>query len=142
LQRADADLAKTVSSMLEWTTAVPHDKVRISVEGGWVTLMGTVEWAFQRDAAVDCVKSLVGVRGVINRIEVATRTTPEDVRTRIEAALQRRAHLDTKDIRVAVSDGTVTLTGEVDSLAERSTMENAAWFAPGVRRVVDNLTIR
>ena len=141
-QRTDADIAKAASSMLLWATRVPPDAVKISVEDGWVTLSGTVEWSFQRDAAADCVRSLLGVRGIVNRIGVAPKATPSDVKTHIEAALQRRAHLDTKHIGVAVTDGTVTLTGEVDSLTERTAMESAAWAAPGVRHVIDNLTIR
>lgn len=141
-QRTDADIAKAASSMLLWATRVPSDAVKVSVEDGWVTLSGSVEWSFQRDAAADCVRSLLGVRGIVNRISVDPKTTPSDVKTRIEAALQRRAHLDTKHIGVAVSGATVTLSGEVDSLTERTTMEGAAWAAPGVRHVVDNLTIR
>ena len=140
--RTDADLARTASSMLEWSTLVPPGTVKVSVEDGWVTLTGKVDWAFQRDAAIDCMNSLIGVKGVVNRVEVAAKASSGDVKTRIEAALQRRAHLDTKSIDVAVANGTVTLSGRVDSLAERSTMESAAWSAPGVKRVVDNLTIR
>jgi osmotically-inducible protein OsmY len=141
-ERTDADLAKSCSSMLEWSTLVPRDAVKVSVENGWVTLTGKVDWAFQRDAAVECMNSLIGVKGVVNRIEVAVRASSGDVKTRIEAALQRRAHFDTTSISVSVADGTVTLSGDVDSLAERTTMENAAWSAPGVRKVVDQLTIR
>ena len=141
-ERTDADLARSASSMLEWSTLVPRDAVKVSVENGWVTLTGKVEWAFQRDAAADCVNSLIGVKGVVNRIEVAVRASSGDVKTRIEAALQRRAHADTTSIDVSVTDGTVTLSGCVDSLAERTTMESAAWSAPGVRKVVDDLTVR
>src|SRR5690242_3128756 len=140
--RTDADIAKSASSMLSWSTSVPYEVVKVSVEDGWVSLTGTVDWAYQRDAAVDCVRSLIGVKGVVNRIEVAPKTTSGDVKTKIEAALQRRAHLDTKAVNVDVSDGTVTLSGHVDSFSERSTMEKAAWAAPGVRHVVDNLTIK
>jgi osmotically-inducible protein OsmY len=140
--RTDADIAKSASSMLSWSTSVPYEVVKVSVEDGWVSLTGTVDWAYQRDAAVDCVRSLIGVKGVVNRIEVAPKTTSGDVKTKIEAALQRRAHLDTKAVNVDVSDGTVTLSGHVDSFSERSTMEKAVWAAPGVRHVVDNLTIK
>ena len=59
----------------------------------------------------------------------------------IEAALQSRAHLDARAISVEVDKGTVTLVGTVDSLAERVTVENAVWNAPGVQKVVDNLIV-
>lgn len=140
-QRTDADLAKTAGSVLNWSTSVPRDSVKVSVEDGWVTLTGRVPWAFQREAAQSSVQPLIGVKGVINRIEIDGGTTSGDVKTKIEAALQRRAHFDTRAIRVAVADGTVTLSGHVDSIAERSTIEHAAWNAPGVRDVVDNLVV-
>jgi osmotically-inducible protein OsmY len=87
------------------------------------------------------VRSLVGIKGVVNNIEIRPKISADNVKGKIEAALQRRAHFDTKAITVAVSDGTVTLSGFVDSLAERDTIEHAAWNAPGVRKVVDNLVI-
>ena len=140
-RRTDADIAKAVTSALEWSIAVPRERIKVRVEDGWVTLSGDVEWAYAREAAESCVRSLIGIKGVINNIEIRPKISSDDVKEKIEAALQRRAHFDTKAITVAVSDGTVTLSGFVDSLAERDTIEHAAWNAPGVRKVLDNLTI-
>lgn len=140
-EHSDAELAKRVISALEWSISVPRDAVKVRVEGGWITLTGDVDWAYAREAAASCVRSLIGIKGVVNNIAVHPKVALENVKTEIEAALQRRVHADVKGIKVTVQDGTVTLSGHVDSLAERLTMENAAWNAPGVRHVVDDLTI-
>lgn len=140
-QRTDEQIAKTVSAALEWSVVVPRDRIKVRVEDGWVTLSGDVDWAYARDAAGSCVRTLIGIKGVINKIDIRPPMASEDIKTRIEAALQRRAHFDTKAIKVSVDDGTVTLSGFVDSLAERNTMEHAAWNAPGVRSVVDKLVV-
>ena len=51
------------------------------------------------------------------------------------------ANLDADKVHVSVEDGTVTLTGEVRCWHERDEAETAAWSAPGVTRVQNNLSI-
>lgn len=139
--RTDEEIARNVNAALEWSISVPRNRIKVRVEDGWVTLSGDVDWAYAREAADSCVRSLIGIKGVINNIEISPAASTGDVKMLIEAALQRRAHFDTKSINVSVENGTVTLSGFVDSLAERNTMEHAAWNAPGVRNVVDKLVI-
>ncbi|MGA9342398.1 MAG: BON domain-containing protein [Rhodanobacteraceae bacterium] len=139
--RTDEDVARQAKSALDWSISVPKDAVKVRVEDGWVTLTGQVDWAYARDTAAMCVRGLVGIKGVINNVHVRPRATAKDVKTTIEAALQRRAHFDTKAITVDVDGSTVILSGVVDSLGERHTVENAVWNAPGVSSVVDKLAI-
>jgi osmotically-inducible protein OsmY len=140
-KRMDSDIAEAVNSALEWSTSIPGGAIKVMVEDGWVTLSGEVGWAYVRTAASTCVRTLVGVKGVIDKIELRPCAQPHDVKDKIEAALQRRAHLDTKAITVGVESGTVTLSGVVGSWAERETIEHAAWSAPGVHKVVDELVV-
>ncbi|MFK2905029.1 BON domain-containing protein [Dyella ginsengisoli] len=140
-QRTDADIASAARNALEWNVLVPRDAVAVMVEDGHITLSGDVEWAYVRSAAESSVRGLQGVKDVSNLIRIRPQIKPSDVKTKIEAALQRRAHLDARSISVDVDKGTVTLAGTVDSLAERVTVENAVWNAPGVQKVVDNLIV-
>lgn len=140
-QRTDADIASAARNALEWNVLVPRDAVAVMVEHGHITLSGDVDWAYVRNAAESSVRGLMGVKGVSNLIRIRPQVNPGDVKTKIEAALQRRAHLDARAITVNVEKGTVTLAGTVDSLAERVTVENAVWNAPGVQKVVDNLIV-
>ena len=63
----DSDIAAAVVNTLRWHVWVPSH-VQATVENGWVTLTGTVTWEFQRNAAVDSVRYLSGVKGVSNNI--------------------------------------------------------------------------
>ena len=63
------------------------------------------------------------------------------VKADIEAALKRRAQRHSEAIRVEVEGSNVTLTGIVNSWAERDLARNSAWGAPGVRNVNDNMTV-
>ena len=140
-KRKDADLATRARSALEWNASVPKDAVKISVENAWVKLSGEVHWAYQRWAAETAVFNLLGVVGVNNDITIEQQVAPHDVKTKIEAALQRRAHHETKSIQVAVAGDSVTLSGVVDSWAERNAAQTAAWAAPGVKNVIDNIRV-
>lgn len=140
-QRNDTEIAHAATQAIDWNASVPKDQIKLVVENGWITLSGEVERAFVRNAAEVSVRNLYGVKGIVNKIIICPRAEPRGVKTKIEAALYRRAHVDATAITVGVEEGTVTLTGEVDSLAARSTVEWAAWNAPGVQRVVDKLVI-
>ncbi len=138
---ADDEIAKRASNVLTWNVVVPDDAVQIKVQKGWVTLTGKVEWQYQKRAAGEAIQKLAGVQGVANLIEVTPHATVQDIKGRIEDALKRNAEVEAKRIRVDVADGKVTLEGQVDSWLERSAVERAAWAAPGVRSVLDHLTI-
>lgn len=141
-ERDDVDIARSAVNALEWNVAVPKDRVKVTVAKGWVTLDGNVDWYYQKRAAEDAVFLLAGVRGVANNINVATKQVHvQDVKGKIEAALKRNAEIDSKKIVVQTSDGKVTLSGTVRSWVEREDAVNAAWSAPGVKNVVDQIRI-
>ena len=142
LERDDVDIARSAVNALEWNVSVPKNHIKVSVSKGWVTLDGNVEWYYQKRAAEEAVMMLVGVRGVSNKITVTSRhVRVEDVKGKIEAALKRSAEVDSKKIAVQATDGKVILTGTVRSWTERQDAVSAAWSAPGVMNVVDEIRI-
>jgi osmotically-inducible protein OsmY len=140
-QLDDADIAASALHALKWDATVPDDRVRVTVRDGWITLEGAVDRQFQKEAADRAVRRLIGARGVTNTILVKAGETASDIKGSIEAAFRRSAILDSTKIRVEKDDGTVTLSGDVHSHVERDEAERIAWAAPGVSRVVNDITI-
>lgn len=138
---ADDEIARRILDVLRWSTSLPADMVKVKVQAGWVTLSGTAEWHYQREAAARAVRDIAGVKGMTNSILIAPKASPADIRDRIVKALKRQAEIDMHNIRVEVSDGAVTLEGKVHSLTERRVAEQAVWAAPGIREVRDRLSI-
>ena len=137
----DDEIARRALDSLAWDTLVPSKNITVSVENGWVTLLGEVSWQYQKNAAENAVRKLYGVVGVIDNIRLKQQPQPADVKLRIENALKRSADLDSRAIQVTVNNGTVTLSGTVESWAARDHAESAAWAAPGVLEVRDNLNV-
>jgi osmotically-inducible protein OsmY len=140
-KRNDVDLVVAVQNALDWAASVPADRTTFEVIDGWVTLHGNVDWNYQRQAAEDAVSSLVGVKGVTNLITLDPQPQSDDVHQRIQQALTRNATTDANNIKVERHNGTITLRGTVRSWAERDEAESAAWAAPGVTDVIDDIVI-
>jgi osmotically-inducible protein OsmY len=135
------DLAQAAVTALAWNATLPQDRVTVAVSKGWLTLNGTLDWQYQKEAAARAVRDLIGVRGVTNSITIKSPVQPGDVRAKIEAAFKRSAEIDARRVRVTAQDGKVVLSGNVRSWAERQEAERAAWAAPGVTQVDDRLSI-
>ena len=139
--RSDTEIAAAAEHALRWNSVVPADAVRVTVEQGGLRLEGQVDWDFQRRAAGKAVRSLIGVRQVSNEISIRPRASPADLSRRIGQALERQALREAHHLELAVDDGTVTLRGRVRSMRERAAVQGAVRSAPGVRHVVDELTL-
>lgn len=140
-RRNDTEIAQAAESALSWHTLVPADAIRLTVDKGWVTLQGEVEWDYQRRSAEQAVRNLQGVMGLSNQLTLKEKPSPDDLQSRIERALTRQAEKDAKHITIKVENGTVTLQGTVHSWSELETAQAAAWSAPGVKNVITQLKI-
>ena len=140
-RRTDSDIGQSVRNVLDWTSAVESGAVKVQVEGGWITLSGEVDWQYQKLAATDAVRSLMGVTGVSDEIGIKHKPMASIVKADIDAAIRRSAAKDSSEILVAVAGTDVTLTGKVHSWSERDLATDSAWSSPGVRNVIDKMTL-
>ena len=140
-KRADADLRGDVLQALMLDSIVPKT-VDAKVEDGFVTLTGTADWQYQRDEAEFVASNIVGALDVYDEIELEYPTPKAgDVQESITKAFKRNAALDADDLRISTDNGSVTVKGTVSSWAEHDEAIDAAWAAPGVISVNDDLTV-
>jgi osmotically-inducible protein OsmY len=140
-KRSDSDIARSAQTALHWCSSCPSETIQLMVEDGWITLTGTVEWHYQKQAATDALRDLIGVTGVSDQISISPKVLSTVVKADIEAALKRRSTSDAQEIHVDVHGADVTLSGTVHSWAERELARHSAWGTKGVRQVVDNMAM-
>jgi osmotically-inducible protein OsmY len=137
----DEAIAKRIANLLQWNSSIADFKIQAEVRNGFVTLSGEVERNYQRDLANSLVAGVSGVAAVSNLIKVKSKVLPTNVQREITRALHRYADIESSRVRVDVDGGRVTLKGDVKAWYERKIIEDAAWAAPGVTDVVDEIRI-
>lgn len=128
------------------TTA--FNALTIGVQNGVVTLGGVAYGPIDKDSAVSLVENFPGVKDVIDNIEVAP-PSPMDDRIRLAEAkaiygapqLNKYEIDPAKPIRITVVNGNVTLSGVVDSQADKDVANLRANSVPGVFKVTNNLQV-
>ena len=141
-QRSDTDIAHATVNALRWDVQVPDDRLKATIEDGWIALEGDVEWQYQKWAAEGAVRNLTGVKGVTNLIAVKPKNaSTHEVGQKIKDSMRRHAERDADRITIEAKDGRVTLRGSVSSFAERKDAEHAAWQAQGVTSVDDQIAV-
>jgi len=140
-KKTDADIATASLNALQARVDVPDERIKLTVKDGWITLEGNVDWYYQKNAAELAVKYLSGVKGVTDNIKVQPQISTIEVKDKIEEALKRNAEVDARRISVQAADGRVTLRGNVRSWFEKDEAETAAWAAPGVTQVSNQIAV-
>jgi osmotically-inducible protein OsmY len=140
--RNDTDIAEAVVNALKWHSAVRENKINVKVESGVVTLEGIVDWEFQKNSAKMMVENLMGVKGIVNTIQIKQKTSIEDIKQKVSAAFHRSATIDASGIDIEIIDNKAILKGNVRSWAEKEDAENAVWSANGIERVDNRLEIK
>lgn len=141
--REDRHIRTAARRALEWDARVP-DGVHASVTDAVLRLHGVVDRYWQREAAEEAVRNLVGLRDVVNEIRVARSTSPRppsDLARDIETALRRRFGPDHRHISVAVAADVVTLRGVVPTYAMLGAIEPTVLSVPGAMRIDNQLLV-
>jgi osmotically-inducible protein OsmY len=140
--RTDGAIEADVRAALALDTTVPLDRVSVAVSHGIVTLAGNLDYYYQRAAAEEDAGRVAGVVGIDDLITV---TPPgamsAEVADHIARAFARNAELADDKVSVTVDGSKVTLDGTVRTWSEYSDAADAAWRAPGVSFVVNNIHV-
>ena len=140
-QRPDPDIARDAVGTLKAELPISHDRIKVIVKDGWVTLEGAVEWQYQKTTAENAVRKVKGVKGVTNVITVKPKVQPSELQRKILEAFKRNAEVDANRITVEANGSEVILKGTVRSWIEREEAERVAWSAPGVTKVEDRIVV-
>ena len=140
--RPDPEIARDVVDAIKRDLPVSWERIKVVVKSGWVTLEGEAEWNYQRERAVAAARRVKSVKGVTNSIKIKPSAPPSEIKHAIEQAFRRSAEIDAQRITVETKGSDVILRGTVRSWAEHEEAERAAWAAPGVRHVDNQITVR
>jgi osmotically-inducible protein OsmY len=140
-ERPDPEIARDAVAALKSQLPISSEKIKIVVKNGWITLDGQVEWQYQRATAENAVRRIKGVKGVANNIQLKPQAEPSEIKRKIQEAFRRNAEVDANRIIVESEGSVVTLKGTVRSWIEREEAERAAWAAPGVTQVIDEIVV-
>lgn len=140
-ERPDPEIARDAVAAIKSQLPISSEKIRVVVKDGWITLEGQVEWQYQRSSAEQAVRRIKGLKGVSNMIQLEPRAQPSEIKRKIQGAFRRNAEVDSNRIVVEADGSVVTLKGTVRSWVEREEAERAAWAAPGVTNVVDQIVV-
>lgn len=140
--RADAAIRADVIAALRLEPVTESREVGVEVNGGVVTLRGTVDSGAERDVAERVAAAVPGVRSVRNdlAIQYATARSDAEIAADVRSRLRWDARIDARGVQVSVREGNVVLSGNVGSVSERVLTVNDAWVN-GVRVVTDRLRV-
>ena len=139
---SDSAIASAVKSDLHYEMIPFPNNLDVSASQGLVTLSGSVNNIFDRRRAVEIAESVRGVLGVVDRLAVTPEIRPdEDIRKDILMALLNDPATTSYQVAVSVTKGTVTLTGEVGSMAESRLAQRVAEAVKGVKDTRNELVV-
>jgi len=144
--RTDEDIQRDVLDELRWDTRVHPNEIGVAVKDGIVALTGWVDSYMKKMAAESAAHRVHGVKAVANDIEVrlpgsAERTDP-DLAAAVLSALRWDAGIPAGKLDVTVSQGWVTLKGEVEYGFEKKDAERAIRHISGIKGITNLIVVR
>jgi osmotically-inducible protein OsmY len=144
-KKTDNEIKQQVLRELKWDSRIGWAQIGVEVMEGVVTLTGVVSSYAQKLAAQEAANRISGVLDVANDVEV--RPDGVFIRSDAEIALAVRHVLEwdalvpDERIKSTISDGWVTLEGDVDFWHQREVAERTVLRLEGVIGVTNEITV-
>lgn len=142
--KTDAEIAQAALNALKWHSSIDEDRIKLKVDNGWVTIEGSVDWTFEKNAIRMAIENLTGVKGISNLVLISPKVNvnANEVKQKISAAFHRSATIDADNIIISNIGNKVILSGSVRSYAEKQDAERAVWNLPGIVSIENNLEVK
>ncbi len=138
----DQEISQAVQNALFTDEGVSGFLIDVETNDGVVTLQGSVNNLLAKQRAEDLAETVKGVRGIVNKMEVKPPArTDEELRDAVRNALLKDPATESWEVFVSVEDGTVTLTGTVDSWQEKQLAAKVAKGVNGVEALENEITV-
>ena len=142
----DNQLKSDVELELRWSPEVDARHIVVAAERGAVTLSGYVASYYEKTRAVSTAEQVYGVKAVADEIEVRLHASHAKEDSEIAKSLAHILAWNTvlagQQIKATVSNGHVTLTGEVDWDYVRQEASRATEYVLGVKSVANRLVVK
>lgn len=143
---SDEMIKQNVVDQLYWDNRVDASNIQVEVNGGTVSLSGSVTNFKSKDAAFLDACSVPGVRSINNKILVQYPEKEElpsdaEIKSKIDDVIGWNLSLDPVEIRVDVKSGFVTLEGSVNALWKKAAVREIAANIHGVLGITNKLAI-
>ena len=139
---SDSEISAAIQADIKDASRIAGGEIAVSSKAGLVSLSGTATSLLDKQMAGEIAKRTRGVGAVLNQlIVVASDRTDDDIRDDVIKVLRINDSVDEPRIAVDVTRGEVSMTGKVDSLAEKRIAELAASGARGVNAVNNQITV-
>ncbi|MGH2459519.1 MAG: BON domain-containing protein [Chloroflexota bacterium] len=141
--RPDEQVAADVRAALSRDVWVDDSQVAVRVRDGVVYLSGSVEAYSAKSHAEGDAWGVDGVADVVDAIALDHKPTRADaeISREVRADLDRNLRLEPRAVTIDVQGGTVYLRGTVTTIEQKWLADEIAWWAAGVRDVVNELTV-
>ncbi len=142
----DENIQQEVLLELRWDSRLQPNEIGVSVKDGVVTLTGDVDSYLKKLAAKEAALRVQGVKAVANDIHVRlpgmSERTDTDLARAAREALQWDIEVPSDRVKITVSNGWVTLEGEVDYGFQRMAAERAISRLAGVKGVTNLIVVK
>jgi len=134
---SDESILVNITEYFERDTMVPESQVQISVRDGRVTVTGTVEWLFQKNAIEQIIRGVEGVIDYTNQVSIQEPKSDSEMESVIARKIANAPSMNADGLEIAVHNGNVTLGGVIENRKTHNKIVDTVSGVPGVVKLID-----